>query len=910
MTDSIETNDPLRALQARIRELERELEEHRQTEQALAESERRQREIARLLELDQAKLAAVLRHLPVGVWITDANGRVIGSNEAAERIWAGEPPPVNSIDEFQAYVARCPGSSKPLQPEEYPVAVALRTGKPVENRELEIRRFDGSEGTVMVSAAPIRDPQGRIAGTVSVNVDITERKRLEEALREHQTMLADAERISDVGSWRWNIRTGEVRWSDELYRLYAVDRETFAPSIDSFANFIHPDDRLLVQQKIEQITASGIPVDFEFRIISGIGRLRILRTMGQVTELDENGNPLIMIGANQDVTEQRKAEQALRESEAKFHSAFEHAAIGYALQTPEGRFLDANAAYCKLMGYSVDELQQLHFFEFLHQEDYYHHMQLVEQLLEGEIPDFVVESRYYRKDGRVVWIRKSCSLVKEANGKPKWMLALLEDITESKQAERARQESENIYRAIGEAIPYGIWICEPDGRNIYASQSFLDLVGITQQQCSDFGWGDTLHPDDAERTIAAWKECVRTEGIWDIEHRFRGTDGQYHPILARGIPVRDEHGKILCWAGINLDISRLKQAQHDLKTSEERFAVALKNSPMLVSTSDRDLRYTWIYNPPMGMEASDMIGKRDEELNDPENVRELVALKRSVLDSGIGRRTEIEWRYQAKVYYYDVTAEPVRDENGAVTGLTVAAIDVTEKKRIEQVLLEDRVRIELQRRLLEQREEERLAVAQDIHDGPTQTLASVMLRLDIARELEISPTLHEEFDGIEADIRKVVQELREIIAELRPPLLQLLGLSQAMRAYAEDFRSKYPEIKLTQEIADDGEQLSTDACLSLFRIYQEALNNIVHHAEATRAQVRLAFVEESAVLEIEDNGKGMHVLPDLISQTARGHYGMAGMHERAKAVGGTLQVRSAPGQGTSVLATIPVHPES
>ena len=139
------------------------------------------------------------------------------------------------------------------------------------------------------------------------------------------------------------------------------------------------------------------------------------------------------------------------------------------------------------------------------------------------------------------------------------------DITERKRAEEALRQSERLYRAIGESIDYGVWVCAPDGRNMYSSESFLKMVGLTQEQCSNFGWGDVLHPDDAERTIAAWKECVQTGGIWDIEHRFRGVDGQWHHVLARGIPVRDEQGRITHWAGINLDISSLKQAQLSLQ---------------------------------------------------------------------------------------------------------------------------------------------------------------------------------------------------------------------------------------------------------------------------------------------------------------------------------------------------------
>ncbi|MGD0510792.1 MAG: GAF domain-containing protein, partial [Candidatus Micrarchaeaceae archaeon] len=127
-----------------------------------------------------------------------------------------------------------------------------------------------------------------------------------------------------------------------------------------------------------------------------------------------------------------------------------------------------------------------------------------------------------------------------------WRIDLLArqaaDMIEQERSTRKLRESEHIYRAIGESIDYGVWVCDPDGRNTYASPSFLKMVGITQQQCSEFGWGDS-NPDDAERTIVAWQECVRIEGVWDIKHRFRDVDGQWHHVLARGIPILDDAGE-------------------------------------------------------------------------------------------------------------------------------------------------------------------------------------------------------------------------------------------------------------------------------------------------------------------------------------------------------------------------------
>lgn len=148
---------------------------------------------------------------------------------------------------------------------------------------------------------------------------------------------------------------------------------------------------------------------------------------------------------------------------------------------------------------------------------------------------------------------------------------VFQDITERKKSEEKIKQSEQLYRAIGESIDYGIWICDANGKNIYASESYLKLVGMSQKQCSEFGWGDALHPDDAEKTIAAWKECAKSGTIWDIEHRFKGVDGNWHPILARGVPVRDENGKIIFWCGINLDISKIKKTEEELRESQERY---------------------------------------------------------------------------------------------------------------------------------------------------------------------------------------------------------------------------------------------------------------------------------------------------------------------------------------------------
>ena len=114
---------------------------------------------------------------------------------------------------------------------------------------------------------------------------------------------------------------------------------------------------------------------------------------------------------------------------------------------------------------------------------------------------------------------------------------------------------ESPYRILGDVVDYGVWVCDPEGRNIYVSQSLLDLLGHSFEEIEGLGWVSFLHPDDAEETGRLWLECVKSGRQWNREHRYRAPDGSYRDVLARGKPVRNRNGKIVMWVGVNLDIS-------------------------------------------------------------------------------------------------------------------------------------------------------------------------------------------------------------------------------------------------------------------------------------------------------------------------------------------------------------------
>jgi PAS domain S-box-containing protein len=255
-------------------------------------------------------------------------------------------------------------------------------------------------------------------------------------------------------------------------------------------------------------------------------------------------------------------------------------------------------------------------------------------------------------------------------------------------------EHEQLYTAIGESINYGIWVCDPDGRNLYASESFLKLVGIDQKQCSDFGWADVLHPDEKERTIEAWKECVSKGETWDIEHRYWGTDNKWHYILAKGVPVRNYNGEIIYWAGINLDIDKQKNTELELKKIEQNFKYAENISHMGSFQhnlqTDKCFWSDELYRI-CGFEPQSIVPDKDLFLSvfHPEDRPGVEDSLNNAIHTKTGYRNECRIvRSDREVRYVISVGEVICDENNFPFEIKGAFQDVTELKKIQISLCE------------------------------------------------------------------------------------------------------------------------------------------------------------------------------------------------------------------------------
>ncbi len=263
-----------------------------------------------------------------------------------------------------------------------------------------------------------------------------EHKRDEEALQESEENLTRAQQIAHVGIWDLDIERGVLHWSDEIYKIAGVTPDTFTPSYEAFLKIIVPEDRERVDQAVKGSVSEGKHYKEEFYIQRPDGKQRFVSCEGG-TIFGPGGNAARLLGVCYDITDRKHAEDALRESEERFRATFEQAAVGIAHLALDGRYIRVNQKYCEIVGYACKELTKLSYKEITYPEDRKADEELARQLLTGKIHTGSTEKRYICKDGNLVWVNMTVSLICDGQGRPDYFIAVIQDITDRKQAEEA-----------------------------------------------------------------------------------------------------------------------------------------------------------------------------------------------------------------------------------------------------------------------------------------------------------------------------------------------------------------------------------------------------------------------------------------------------------------------------------------
>lgn len=295
----------------------------------------------------------------------------------------------------------------------------------------------------------ILDNNNNIIEFQSVGLDITQRKQVEQTLWESQLRLAEAQRIAHLGNWTWDLITGEEQWSEEMYSIFGLDLTQDQFTHETFEKALYPDDKPYVLKAFEHAISADEPYDIEFRITHYDNSIRHIQAFGKL--IRDTGRPLRLIGTAQDMTERKRAEKALRESEAHLKAIFESAAVGIVLTDAEEHFFQCNATWLEMTGYTRKELCQLTYGAITHPDDGKSCHQYYKSLATGLNNNYRVEKRLIRKDGTYFWADVSLTMIHDQNQQFEAAIGVIVNIDERKQAEtklkQAKETAEIANRA-------------------------------------------------------------------------------------------------------------------------------------------------------------------------------------------------------------------------------------------------------------------------------------------------------------------------------------------------------------------------------------------------------------------------------------------------------------------------------
>ena len=473
------------------------------------------------------------------------------------------------------------------------------------------------------------------------------------------------------------------------------------------------------------------------------------------------------------------------------------------------------------------------------------------------------------------------------------------DVTEAKASQFERGElfaalelSEQSFAAVFEASPFAMSLTEmPSVRITRVNRAFEDLFGFTREELlgatsPELGITDPASQAEVARRFAA-DGVVRELEVSRTTHRGERrtlslsldwvTVGQRKHVLTS---IRDVTKRAQAEEA-------LRASEAALRASEERFRMVLSAAPVTVAAQDEDLRFVWAFNQRTAPEDG-VIGKTDADIFTAEEAEHLRGIKRRVLEEGVELHEQL-WldRPRRGRIFLDCTFTPLQDETGRVTGVGVTTVDLTQMRLTEKALRESE--------LAAAAREERSRLARDLHDSVTQALFAANLK---AEALTTAGGASPEIDELAQEVRRLtggaLAQMRTMLLELRGEPLVSIPLRQLLRNVVEATESRTrTRVDLTVEGREDA---PADLHAALYRITQEALNNVVRHAGAENAWVALSFEPSAVRLTVRDDGCGFD--PSPVGPT---HLGLRSMRERASEAGADLRVVTAPGSGTEIV---------
>lgn len=751
----------------------------------------------------------------------------------------------------------------------------------------------------------------------NLQAEIAERQRAEGALAAHERTLSGFFDASPAGM---AIFDSALRYLQINQTLAEINGPSIQEHLGKTVREVLPKLAPTVEPILRGVFESGQPaLNFEIsgEVPSQPGVVRHW-VLSYFPVPGPTGSPVAVGAVVVEITERKRAEERLRESEERFRELTENISEVFWMSDPTTtRILYVSPSYERIWGRTCQSVYEnpMAFVEGIHPDDREGMLTILREV-KRQGTGFQKEYRVVRPDGSVRWIFDRGFPIRNADGELVRVAGIAEDITERKAAEVALKQSDDHLRLVLDTTPALIHTGRPDGYLDYFNQRWLKYVGLSLEDLQGWAWTTAIHPEDVEGIVNRWRTSLASGEPFQHEARLRRADGVYRWVLHRKVPLRDEQGNIVKWYGSSIDIENRKQAEEALRQSESDLAEAQRVAQIgswtfdiatnTVRWSEELYRIFDVEKTALGVTYETFLSRVH-----PDDRTRVLQVNAEVRSNGTP--FEVEYRIKTRcgqVKHIREIGYARKDGAGAVSGLFGTAQDITERKlaEAERERLHDRgeqARDRLQLMslwLMDAQEAERRRIARELHDEIGQSLTALKLGLQMTERQE---------GGVWKDyLREATQRVDELLAhvrnialDLRPAMLDDLGLLPALLWHFERFTTMMGVRVDFRHSGLDSQRFRVEIETAVYRIVQEALTNVTRHSGATEVAVRVWADQTTLRVQVKDRGSGFEPEVALAAGTSTG---LSGMRERVTLLGGRFAIESAPGRGTQLRVSLPV----
>ena len=736
--------------------------------------------------------------------------------------------------------------------------------------------------------------------------DSTARKNAEIALQKAESLFETLSKTTQDAVWDWNIKTDEVWWNENFYTLMGFDPTSNVPLLSEWIKKVHPDYRELVIQNLKEASENKKTYwEKELKYISFDGNYRTVLDRSYLIR-DEKGEPLRVVGSFVDISKLKHTEEVLKESKANLKAIFENASEGFILFDIKGVIRSINnkaIEFGLLINPRPMEIGRS-IFEYRAENRHHFLNELFGKVLHGESQKF---DRSYISNNKRVWISYSLSPVYEDHiitG----VIQSISDITERIEKEQELLEFNERFELIAKSVNDCIWDWDLKNNKVWWGESCFKMFGFDPYKPvpSLEEFLQTIHPDDRSKMGGKLQELL-DKGItqWQHEIRFLKKPHTYGTLFERAFVIKDETGKPIRIVGSFIDITERKEYEETIKLSEEKYRILFDDNPISMWMRSMDtLRIIDVNKAACreyGYTKEEFLELGPYDLRSPDEILhfedEFKTFNHKVRNRGLWKQRKKNGQF----VLVDIDVQDIIINEKKIR--IILAKDVTEKIKAENDLKNSFAQIrELASHLQHIREEERTAMAREIHDEFGQLLTAIKLDLSMLSKKMNQPEeiLQHKVKEIIGIVESSISTVRKIASNLRPAILDHFGLVEALEWQSKEFEKRnnilcHFEIKSTTI-----PPFSEDIVNAIFRIYQESLTNVSRHAGATRVNASIEIIDNILILLIEDDGVGFEI--DKIGHKKT--LGLLGMRERVLMIGGQYSIDSKPGNGTRINITV------